>query len=238
MSAETGRKWFLKILYKCTAGCQMNVNDSEVVRTVLDMAGGYSFAPSAEEADVVLLNTCAIRENAESKIWQRLGYFKNMKMERRKRYRFEEGTGKRGPVVGVLGCMAERLKHKLLERDRLVDLVVGPDAYRDLPNLIETISPREIKNGENAATAINVQLSVEETYADIIPMRHSSEHSVFLSIMRGCNNMCSFCVVPYTRGRERSRPVSSIIDEIQYLSDTGEIHLVAPSQVNRAFLFY
>jgi len=197
----------------------MNVNDSEVVRTVLDMAGGYSVAPSAEEADVVLLNTCAIRENAESKIWQRLGYFKNMKLERRKRHRFEEG--KWGPVVGVLGCMAERLKHKLLEGDRLVDLVVGPDAYRDLPNLIEIVSPSGIRKEESASTAINVQLSVEETYADIIPVRHSSEHSVFLSIMRGCNNMCSFCVVPYTRGRERSRPVSSIIDEIRYLSDTG-----------------
>ena len=205
---ENGRKYFIE-----TYGCQMNVNDSEVVDTILQQ-GGYSAANTVDEADVVLLNTCAIRENAESKIWQRLGYFKNLK-----RSRMTRSHPQNTPVIGVLGCMAERLKQRLLESDKLVDMVVGPDAYRDLPRLINVVAPLE-KSGERQ-TAMNVQLSLEETYADIIPVRDAGNKSVFLSIMRGCNNMCSFCVVPFTRGRERSRPMASIIDEVKYLRDAG-----------------
>ena len=192
----------------------MNVSDSELVETLLDRAG-YSVAPTVEDADVVLLNTCAIRENAEAKIWQRLGYFKNLKLERRKGRSSEAKTG---PIVGVLGCMAERLKQRLLETDKLVDVVVGPDAYRDLPKLIDIVSPGGSKE---CSTAMNVQLSAEETYADIVPIRKQGAHSVYLSIMRGCNNMCSFCIVPFTRGRERSRPMSSIVDEVRLLSEAG-----------------
>lgn len=205
------RRYFIE-----TYGCQMNVNDSDIVHTVLQDKG-FRMADSAEEADVVLLNTCAIRENAEAKIWQRLGYFKNLKVERRAKV----GHYGRGPIVSVLGCMAERLKQKLLDADKLVDIVAGPDAYRDLPRLIEIVSPLESKVKRDLPTAMNVQLSLEETYADIIPVRNADSKSVFLSIMRGCNNMCSFCVVPYTRGRERSRPLSSILDEVKYLRDTG-----------------
>lgn len=206
-----GKRYFIE-----TYGCQMNVNDSDIVHTVLQ-GEGFSIAKSAEEADIVLLNTCAIRENAESKIWQRLGYFKNVKIERRAK----EGHYGTGPVISVLGCMAERLKQKLLDSDKLVDIVAGPDAYRDLPRLIDAVSPVKSKEKGDMSTAMNVQLSFEETYADIIPIRTAGHKSVFLSIMRGCNNMCSFCVVPYTRGRERSRPMSSILDEVRYLRDVG-----------------
>ena len=210
INTENGRKYFIE-----TYGCQMNVNDSEVVGTILQQ-GGYSAANNVDEADVVLLNTCAIRENAESKIWQRLGYFKNLKRSRMTRLHPQSDHT---PVIGVLGCMAERLKQRLLESDKLVDMVVGPDAYRDLPRLIDVVAPFK-KPGERQ-TAMNVQLSLEETYADIIPVRDAGNKSVFLSIMRGCNNMCSFCVVPFTRGRERSRPMKSILDEVKYLRDAG-----------------
>ena len=222
-----------------TYGCQMNVNDSEVVDTILSSVG-YQKAESAEAADVVLLNTCAIRENAESKIWQRLGYFKNLKTSRRQaakralladrdRTIAHQISSRHRPVVGVLGCMAERLKRRLLESDRLADLVVGPDAYRDLPRLINiaggfgTSSENENSGisdvddeyrADAREEAINVQLSTEETYADILPVRPSGTVSAFVSIMRGCNNLCSFCIVPYTRGRERSRPVQSILEEV------------------------
>lgn len=208
---SNNKKYFIE-----TYGCQMNVNDSDIVHTVLQEKG-YCPSDNAEEANVVLLNTCAIRENAEAKIWQRLGYFKNLKIERRAKL----GHYGSGPVVSVLGCMAERLKQKLLDSDKLVDIVAGPDAYRDLPRLIDVVSPMETKDRHGMATAMNVQLSLEETYADIIPIRDAGHKSVFLSIMRGCNNMCSFCVVPYTRGRERSRPMSSILDEVKYLRDIG-----------------
>ncbi|KAI8112312.1 hypothetical protein M9434_003635 [Picochlorum sp. BPE23] len=207
---QTGRNYFIE-----TYGCQMNVNDSEVVGKLLQDKG-YSVAPSAEEADVVLLNTCAIRENAESKIWQRLGYFKNLKLAKKQK---RASHVKKDQIVGVLGCMAERLKHKLLESDKLVDMVVGPDAYRDLPRLIDIVSPQTEGSYQNKA--MNVQLSADETYADVIPVRQGGTNSVFLSIMRGCNNMCSFCVVPFTRGRERSRPMKSILEEVRYLSDNG-----------------
>lgn len=156
-----------------------------------------------EEADVIFINTCSIRENAESKVWNRLRQFHSMKQDLEKDI-----------TVGVLGCMAERIREKILEKDQLVDLVVGPDAYRDLPKLLQ-----EVNSGQKA---VNVQLSLEETYADIKPVRTSTNGiSAFVTIMRGCDNMCSFCVVPFTRGRERSRPVSSIMDELKQLRDQG-----------------
>jgi MiaB/RimO family radical SAM methylthiotransferase len=193
-----------------TYGCQMNVNDTDIVKTILE-AHGYVRAASAEETDVLLLNTCAIRENAESKIWQRLGYFKNFIREQPK-------GGRRGPVVGVLGCMAERLKEKLLE-DKMASLVVGPDAYRDLPRLIDVVRP--LSGAASVEQAMNVNLSIDETYGDITPVREASDTSVFVSIMRGCNQNCSYCIVPRTRGRERSRAMSSILDEVKYLADVG-----------------
>jgi len=181
----------------------MTVNDSEVMLSVLKQ-GGWDETTDIHDADVILVNTCAIREKAEAKIWQRLAYFKSLRRRKKK--------GEK-PVVGVLGCMAERLKTKLLETDQLADLVAGPDAYRDLPNLINIV------NGGNQA--MNVQLSVEETYADIIPVRKEGAHAAFVTIMRGCDNACSFCIVPYTRGRERSRDPSSIEYEVRLLSEQG-----------------
>lgn len=193
-----------KHVYVETYGCQMNVNDSEVMLSVLKDSG-YDATDDMHEADVILVNTCAIREKAEAKIWQRLAYFKSLRNRKKK-------TEK--PVVGVLGCMAERLKTQLLEADQLADLVAGPDAYRDLPRLIDAVSG----TGEKQ---MNVQLSVEETYADIIPVRKEGAHAAFVTIMRGCDNACSFCIVPYTRGRERSRDPSSIEYEVRLLSEQG-----------------
>jgi tRNA-2-methylthio-N6-dimethylallyladenosine synthase len=190
-------------VYIETYGCQMNVSDSEIVASILS-EGGFGLTSDPLEADVVLLNTCAIRENAEQKVRHRLDYFRS-----KKRRRETEMT------IGVLGCMAERLRHKLLEQERLVDLVVGPDAYRDLPGLLEA-------SAGSGQAAVNVQLSREETYADIAPVRYDTNGvSAFVSIMRGCDNMCSFCVVPFTRGRERSRPVSSILSEVEQLAEAG-----------------
>jgi len=184
-----------------TYGCQMNFADSEIVNSIL-IESGMEAVQAAEQADVVLLNTCAIRDNAESKIWNRLKELRGLKK-----------TNK-AMTVGVLGCMAERIKEKVIEREHLVDLVVGPDAYRDLPNLLEQI--------EDGRKAVNVLLSLEETYADITPVRTSGNGvTAFVSIMRGCDNMCSFCVVPFTRGRERSRPVESILSELRQLSEEG-----------------
>lgn len=191
-------------VYIETYGCQMNTNDTEVVLSILHGAG-YKAITEPHLADVILLNTCAIRDRAESKIWQRLGYFKNLKSSTR-----------HGPVVGVLGCMAERLKVRLLESDKMVDVVAGPDAYRDLPRLIGIVKGKDTSDSKSSS-AINVQLSAEESYADIVPMRPAGAVSAFLSIMRGCNNMCAFCVVPFTRGRERSRPVESIVEEVGIL---------------------
>ncbi len=190
-------------VYLETYGCQMNVSDSEIVASVLQ-EHGYGLTTDASRADIVLINTCAIRENAEQKVRRRLEYF-------RARKRKTQGA----LSIGVLGCMAERLRHKLLEQEQLVDLVAGPDAYRDLPRLLEA-------SYESGQAAINVQLSREETYADIAPVRpNAGGVTAFVSIMRGCDNMCAFCVVPFTRGRERSRPATSILDECQQLIDAG-----------------
>jgi len=186
-----------------TYGCQMNVSDSEIVASVLQ-ANGYGLTQEESEADVVLINTCAIRENAEQKVRKRLSMLRADKRDRG-----------RDLTLGVLGCMAERLREKLLEQEQLVDLVVGPDAYRDLPRLLHEADA-------SGQAAVNVQLSKEETYADLAPVRYDSNGlSAFVTIMRGCDNMCSFCVVPFTRGRERSRPVSSILREVQQLVDEG-----------------
>lgn len=201
-------------VYVETYGCQMNVADTEVVQAVLRGAG-YSHTTTVADADVVLLNTCAIRENAESKIWNRL---KAIRAEKRKaavgwRQR-GEASRPRGPLVGILGCMGERLKGELLEQDQLVDIVCGPDAYRALPQLLA-----QARSGQ---PALDVQLSLDETYADLAPVREGSDGiSAFVSIMRGCNNMCSYCIVPHTRGRERSRPAGSIANEVAQLAADG-----------------
>jgi len=191
-----GRKLYIE-----SYGCQMNYSDSEIVTSIL-FDNGFDTTSTAEDADLVLLNTCAIRDNAEQKIWNRLVHLNAIKKK------------KPSIQIGILGCMAERLKTQLLDKDKLVDLVVGPDAYRDLPNLIN-----EVDEGERA---VNVFLSREETYADITPVRiNTNGVTAFISIMRGFDNMCSFCVVPYTRGRERSRDAYSIIAEAQDLFDKG-----------------
>jgi tRNA-2-methylthio-N6-dimethylallyladenosine synthase len=191
-----GKKLFLE-----SYGCAMNFSDSEIVASILKDKG-YSTTQDFYEADVIFVNTCAIREGAEQRVRQRLTEYKKAK--------------KSNPdlIVGVLGCMAERLKSKFLEEEKLVDIVVGPDAYRDLPNLIET--------AEDGQKAVNVILSKEETYADITPVRLGSNGvTAFISIMRGCDNMCSFCVVPFTRGRERSRDPQTIVQEARDLFEQG-----------------
>ncbi|ULQ54387.1 tRNA (N6-isopentenyl adenosine(37)-C2)-methylthiotransferase MiaB [Flavihumibacter fluvii] len=192
---------FKKHFYIESYGCAMNFADSEVVASILQ-GSGFGATKNVEEADLVLLNTCSIREKAEQTVRKRLTEFKKAK------------RAKPGMLVGVLGCMAERLKGKLLEEEKLVDLVVGPDAYRSLPALIE--------EAEGGQKAVNVLLSRDETYADIAPVRLDSNGiSAFVSIMRGCNNMCSFCVVPFTRGRERSRDAGSIVEECTTLFEQG-----------------
>jgi tRNA-2-methylthio-N6-dimethylallyladenosine synthase len=190
-----------KKLYLESYGCQMNFSDSEVVASILSQ-DGYETTRNMDEADVILLNTCSIRENAEQRVRNRLTEFKIKK------------ENNPDLVVGILGCMAERLKKNLLEEEKLVDLVAGPDAYRDLPNLIE-----EVGTGQRA---VNVLLSRDETYADISPVRlDQGGIAAFVTIMRGCDNMCSFCVVPFTRGRERSRDPYTIVDECKDLVDRG-----------------
>ena len=192
-----------KQVYIETYGCQMNVNDSGIVASVLEESG-YGLTRDADEADVVLLNTCAIRENAEQKIRTRLGMLRAEKAKR-------DGE----LMLGVLGCMAERLREKLLEQEDLVDVVVGPDAYRDLPRLL-------YEADTTGQAAVNVQLSKQETYEDIQPVRYDSNGvSAYVSIMRGCDNMCTFCVVPFTRGREESRPVTTILSEVAQLVEEG-----------------
>jgi len=179
----------------------MNVADSEVVASILKDSG-YSLTETLNEAELILINTCSIRENAEQRIWNRLDAIKSLKRK------------KPGTVVGVIGCMAERLKENLLESDKLVDIVVGPDAYRELPKLVV--------EAESGHKAVNVLLSREETYADIAPVRMDrSGVTSFISIMRGCNNMCAYCVVPYVRGAERSRNPESIIKEASVLFENG-----------------
>ena len=194
-TADENKKLFIE-----TYGCQMNVADSEVIASVMQMAG-YSVAETLEEADAVFMNTCSIRDNAEQKILNRLEFFHSLKKK------------KKNLIVGVLGCMAERVKDDLITNHH-VDLVVGPDAYLTLPDLIAAVEA-----GENA---INVELSTTETYRDVIPSRICGNHiSGFVSIMRGCNNFCTYCIVPYTRGRERSRDVESILNEVADLVAKG-----------------
>ncbi len=185
-------------VYIETYGCQMNVNDSEVILSILQDAG-YALTESIEEADVILANTCSIRDNAEQRIWGRIDQFKIQKRKRE------------GVVIGIVGCMAERIKDKLLEA---VDIVAGPDSYRTLPALLEAVRPDKPQ--------INVLLSHEETYAEISPVRLDKNGvSAFISIMRGCNNVCSYCVVPYTRGAERSRDPQTIVREALELFENG-----------------
>jgi len=194
-TADGDKKLFIE-----TYGCQMNVADSEVIASVMQMAG-YSVADTLEEADAVFMNTCSIRDNAEQKILNRLEFFHSLRKK------------KRGLIVGVLGCMAERVKNDLITNHH-VDLVAGPDAYLTLPELIASVEAGE--------KAINVELSTTETYRDVIPSRICGNHiSGFVSIMRGCNNFCTYCIVPYTRGRERSRDVDSILGEVADLVAKG-----------------
>lgn len=195
---NTGKK---RKLYVESYGCQMNFSDSEIVTSIMQKEG-FDTTSNFENADVIFLNTCSIREKAEQTVRNRLSQFNAMKKRRP------------GVLVGVLGCMAERLKSKLLEEEQIVDLVAGPDAYRDLPNLV-----KQVDEGERS---VNTFLSREETYADINPVRlNSNGVTAFISIMRGCDNMCSFCVVPFTRGRERSRDPHSIVQEARLLFEQG-----------------
>lgn len=197
VKASTYKKHF----YIESYGCAMNFADSEVVASIL-MDNGFGATKNVENADLIFINTCSIRDKAEQTVRKRLTEFRSLK------------KANPGMLVGVLGCMAERLKAKFIEEEKLVDLVIGPDAYRTLPNLIE--------EAETGQKAVNVLLSRDETYADIAPIRlNSNGVTAFVSIMRGCNNMCSFCVVPFTRGRERSRDTDSIVNECQELFNQG-----------------
>ena len=191
-----GRKLFIE-----TYGCQMNVGDTEIIISLLQQHG-YRYTEQQAEADVILINTCSVRDNAEQRIWGRLSEMRRLKKQ------------KPSLVVGIVGCMAERLKEELLRAETGVDVVAGPDAYRDLPNLL-----RHAEAGQKGA---NVLLSLEETYAEIAPVRIDKNGvSGFISIMRGCNNFCSYCVVPYTRGRERSRDAETILAEARQLFENG-----------------
>ncbi|MBO4563855.1 MAG: tRNA (N6-isopentenyl adenosine(37)-C2)-methylthiotransferase MiaB [Bacteroidaceae bacterium] len=195
----------MKKLYIETYGCQMNVADSEVIASVMKMAD-YESQDTIDGADAVLLNTCSIRDNAEQKIFNRLETLENLRIKKLK-------NEKRGLIIGVVGCMAERVKQDLIDHHH-VDLVAGPDAYLQLPELFAAVEAGE--------KAINVELSTTETYKDIIPERICGNHiSGFVSIMRGCNNFCHYCIVPYTRGRERSRDVASILNEVKDLEAKG-----------------
>lgn len=188
----------VKRVYIETYGCQMNVADSEVVASIMQM-DGFHLTEDPELADAILLNTCSVRDNAEQKVLNRLEYYHYIRKKRRRKV-----------TIGVLGCMAERAKGELIEKHH-VDLVVGPDSYLDLPNLVGAV--------ERGEKAINVELSTSETYKDVLPLKIGGVHiSGFVSIMRGCNNFCSYCIVPYTRGRERSRELESIIREVKDLA--------------------
>ena len=207
-----------KKLYIESYGCQMNFADSEVVASILTK-DGYTQTSEAGEANLILINTCSIREKAEQTVRTRIKQFKQVKKEN------SELT------IGILGCMAERLKSKFLEEEKLVDLIVGPDAYRDLPKLVQ-----ETTEGRKA---VNVILSQEETYADISPVRlNSNGVTAFVSIMRGCDNMCSFCVVPFTRGRERSRQPKSILNEVSELKKNGFKEITLLGQNVDSYLWY
>lgn len=207
-----------KKLFLESYGCQMNFSDSEIVASILSQMG-YNTTTEVEEADLILLNTCSIREKAEQTVRMRLSQFKKQK-------EYNPNL-----TVGVLGCMAERLKTKFLEEEQLVDLVVGPDAYRDLPNLL--------KETDAGRDAINVILSKEETYADISPVRLTGNGvSAFVTITRGCDNMCTFCIVPFTRGRERSRDPHSIINECKELWENGYKEVTLLGQNVDSYLWY
>jgi tRNA-2-methylthio-N6-dimethylallyladenosine synthase len=208
-----GKKLFLE-----SYGCAMNFSDSEIIASIL-IGIGFQTTNKLEEANVVFLNTCAIRDNAENRVRQRLQDLKKSKKQNP------------GLIVGILGCMAERLKTKLLEEEKLVDIVAGPDSYRDLPNLIEQV--------ESGHKAVNVLLSREETYADISPVRLATNGvNAFVSIMRGCDNMCAFCVVPFTRGRERSRDPKSIVEESKQLFDDGYREITLLGQNVDSYLWW
>ena len=187
-----GRKLFIE-----TYGCQMNVGDSEIVVSIMQEEG-YFYTDKIEEADIILINTCSIRDNAEQRIWGRLTEMRRLRKQ------------KPSLLIGIIGCMAERLKEQLTEGELAVDIVAGPDTYRDLPRLV--------REAESGGKGVNTLLSQEETYAEIAPVRLDKNGvSAYIAIMRGCNNFCSYCVVPYTRGRERSREASTIIAEARSL---------------------
>jgi tRNA-2-methylthio-N6-dimethylallyladenosine synthase len=208
-----------KKVYIESYGCAMNFSDSEIVASILSN-NGYNTTESMDDADLVLVNTCSIRDKAEQTVRKRL-----------EKYNAVKRTVNPGMKVGVLGCMAERLKNQFLEEEKIVDLVVGPDAYKDLPNLLQ-----EVEDGRDA---INVVLSKEETYGDISPVRlHTNGVSAFVSITRGCDNMCTFCVVPFTRGRERSREPQSILAEIKQLWETGYKEITLLGQNVDSYLWY
>ena len=210
---DNERKFYIE-----SYGCQMNFADSEIVSSIVS-SEGYTSTKNFEEADLILLNTCSIREKAETTVRNRLKDFSKLK------------TINKNLKVGVLGCMAERLKNKFLDQEKIVDLVVGPDAYRDIPNLLEDIN--------DGKSAVNVILSKEETYGDISPVRLSSNGvTAFVSITRGCDNMCTFCVVPFTRGRERSRDPKSILKEIQELVDKNYKEVTLLGQNVDSYLWY
>ena len=207
---NTPKKFFIE-----TYGCQMNVADSEVVASILEMAG-YELCTDIKESDLVLLNTCSIRDNAEQKIFGRLQALHAMQKKGR-------------PMIGILGCMAERMKETLV-KEYGVDLVAGPDAYMDLPHLVASV--------EMGEKAVNIELSTTETYREVIPMRLGhNQISGYISIMRGCNNFCSYCIVPYTRGRERSRDTQSILNELQDLKNRGYKEVILLGQNVNSYHF-
>ena len=207
----------VKRVYIETYGCQMNVADSEVVASIMQM-DGFHLTEDPELADAILLNTCSVRDNAEQKVLNRLEYYHYIRKKRRRKV-----------TIGVLGCMAERAKGELIEKHH-VDLVVGPDSYLDLPNLVGAV--------ERGEKAINVELSTSETYKDVLPLKIGGVHiSGFVSIMRGCNNFCSYCIVPYTRGRERSRELESIIREVKDLASKNNREVTLLGQNVNSYRF-
>jgi len=210
---ENSKKFYIE-----SYGCQMNFSDSEIIASILQKIG-YISTKELNEADLILINTCSIREKAELTVRKRLKFFQSVK------------KFKKNLKIGVLGCMAERLKHKFIEEEKIVDLVVGPDAYKDIPNLLNEV--------ENNRDAVNVILSKEETYGDISPVRIDSNGvTAFVTITRGCDNMCTFCVVPFTRGRERSRDPKSILKEINDLSERGFKEITLLGQNVDSYLWY
>ena len=206
-----------KKLYIETYGCQMNVADTEVVASIMEM-DGYTITEDLDVADAVFVNTCSIRENAEQRVIQRLEYFNAIKRKHNNKL-----------IIGVLGCMAERVKEVLIEQHH-ADLVIGPDSYMDLPNLMSS--------AEQGEKAMNVELSKTETYKDVIPLKIAGNNiSGFISIMRGCNNFCTYCIVPYTRGRERSRDPESIINELEDMKKKGFKEVTLLGQNVNSYLY-